>query len=111
MKAYFKGPFEVESTLKMHPAVVESAVVSSPDPTRGEVVKAFVVLTLEYEGADHASLRKELQQFCKTHSAPYKYPRKIQFVHGEFLPKTTSGKIQRSELKKLEWQGKVKAKF
>jgi medium-chain acyl-CoA synthetase len=91
--------------------VAESAVVSSPDSTRGEVVKAFVVLTPEYESADHILLRKELQEFCKANSAPYKYPRKIQFVHGAFLPKTTSGKIQRSELKKWEWQNKVKAKL
>ena len=95
----------------MHPSVVESAVVSSPDSTRGEVVKAFVVLTPEYEGADHISLRKELQEFCKANAAPYKYPRKIQFVHRSFLPKTATGKIQRSELKKLEWQNEVKAKL
>ena len=95
----------------MHPSVVESAVVSSPDSTRGEVVKAFVVLTPEYEGVDHTSLRKELQKFCKANSAPYKYPRKIQFVHGSFLPRTASGKIQRSELKKLEWQKEAKVKL
>jgi medium-chain acyl-CoA synthetase len=98
------GPFEVESTLKMHPAVAESAVISSPDPTRGEVVKAFVVLTSEYEDAVHGDLRNELQTFCKTNAAPYKYPRKLEFVHANFFPKTASGKIQRSELRKLEWR-------
>ncbi|KAH8686038.1 hypothetical protein BGZ60DRAFT_396739 [Tricladium varicosporioides] len=108
---YRIGPFEVESTLKMHPAVVESAVVSSPDPARGEVVKAFVVLTAEHQHADQTTLRKELQDFCKAHSAPYKYPRKIQFVDGDFLPKTVSGKIQRNELKRLEWQRQGSSKL
>ena len=101
------GPFEVESTLKLHPSVVESAVVSSPDPTRDEVVKAFVVLT----DAAHATLKKakardklvaDLQEFCKKNAAPYKYPRKIEFVDSAFLPKTISGKIKRAELKTLE---------
>ena len=95
----------------MHPAVAESAVVSSPDPARGEVVKAFVVLTSEYEDADHSILMQELQTFCKENAAVYKYPRKIQFVKGDFLPKTVSGKTQRSELKKLEWRNKVPSKL
>ncbi|OBT76902.1 hypothetical protein VF21_04765 [Pseudogymnoascus sp. 05NY08] len=85
---YRIGPFEVESTLKLHPSVVESAVISSPDPIRGEVVKAFVVLTREWKDANQDSLRKELQDFCKKNAAPYKYPRKIQFVPLEFLPRT-----------------------
>ncbi|KAF2844674.1 acetyl-CoA synthetase-like protein [Plenodomus tracheiphilus IPT5] len=104
-------PFEVESTLKLHPAVAESAVVSSPDPVRGEVVKAFVVLTSEYKDAVLEALRKELQDFCKKNAAPYKYPRKIDFVHTDFFPKTTSGKIQRAELRKLEWKNVTNAKL
>ncbi|OBT63470.1 hypothetical protein VE03_08116 [Pseudogymnoascus sp. 23342-1-I1] len=85
---YRIGPFEVESTLKLHPSVVESAVISSPDPIRGEVVKAFVVLTHQWKDVNQDSLRKALQDFCKTNAAPYKYPRKIQFVPLEFLPRT-----------------------
>ncbi|KFY42753.1 hypothetical protein V494_02271 [Pseudogymnoascus sp. VKM F-4513 (FW-928)] len=108
---YRIGPFEVESTLKLHPSVVESAVISSPDPIRGEVVKAFVILTNQYKDVDQDSLRKELQYFCKKSAAPYKYPRKIQFVPLEFLPRTVSGKIQRAELRKMEWKGINKAKL
>ncbi|KFZ05099.1 hypothetical protein V501_08668 [Pseudogymnoascus sp. VKM F-4519 (FW-2642)] len=85
---YRIGPFEVESTLKLHPSVVESAVISSPDPIRGEVVKAFVVLTEQWKDVNQDSLRKELQDFCKKNAAPYKYPRKIQFVPLDFLPRT-----------------------
>lgn len=98
------GPFEVESTLKQHPAVAECAVISSPDMVRGEVVKAFIVLTSKYAKAPRDQLTKELQIFCKTNSAPYKYPRKVAFVNQESLPRTTSGKIKRAELRKLEWQ-------
>ncbi|AHY45706.1 Acyl-coenzyme A synthetase/AMP-(fatty) acid ligase [Rubrobacter radiotolerans] len=97
---YRIGPFEVESALIEHPAVVESAVVASPDEDRGSVVKAFVVLGKGHEPSDE--LVKELQDFCKRQTAPYKYPRKIEFV-GE-LPKTTSGKIRRVELRKAEEQ-------
>jgi medium-chain acyl-CoA synthetase len=111
MLTNFTGPFEVESTLKKHPAVAESAVISAPDPTRGEVVKAFVVLTSEYQNANQRNLRQELQAFCKKNAAPYKYPRKIDFVSDDFLPKTATGKIQRSELRKLEWKKDVKAKL
>ena len=104
---YRIGPFEVESTLKLHPNVVESAVVASPDPQRDEVVKAFVVLTNEAaarlsEKGQQDKLVKDLQDFCKENAAPYKYPRKVEFVDATFLPKTISGKIKRSELKKLE---------
>ncbi|EHY61135.1 Acyl-coenzyme A synthetase ACSM3, mitochondrial [Exophiala dermatitidis] len=105
---YRIGPFEVESTLKLHPAVVESAVVASPDPQRDEVVKAFVVLTdaaaskVASSSQVHDALIKELQEFCKENAAPYKYPRKIEFVPASFLPKTISGKIKRAELKQLE---------
>jgi len=96
---YRIGPFEIESVLIEHPAVEESAVVASPDPLRGEVVKAFVVLTKGYAPSD--SLREELQEFVKKHTAPYKYPRLLEFI--EELPKTVSGKIKRKELKKREW--------
>ena len=105
------GPFEVESTLQMHPAVAESAVVSSPDSVRGEVVKAFVVLTTEYASAIQRELKQELQAFCRRHAAPYKYPRKIEFIPADLLPKTSSGKIQRSVLRKLEWTVEGKAKL
>ena len=110
---YRIGPFEVESTLKQHPAVVESAVVSSPEESRGEVVKAFIVLTEEAAGKPQDALAKELQDFCKEHAAPYKYPRKIQFVDAAFLGqyKTISGKTQRKRLKELEWKGQPKSKL
>jgi acetyl-CoA synthetase/medium-chain acyl-CoA synthetase len=98
---YRIGPFEVESALIEHPAVAESAVVSSPDETRGEVVKAFVILAPGYQGSD--ALVKELQDYVKKVTAPYKYPRKIEFV--DSLPKTVSGKIRRIELREKEWAG------
>lgn len=96
---YRIGPFEIESVLIEHPAVEESAVVASPDEVRGEVVKAFVVLTEGHAPSD--ALVKELQDFVKGHTAPYKYPRKVEFVRE--LPKTISGKIKRKELKLKEW--------
>lgn len=97
---YRIGPFEIESILIEHPAVEESAVVASPDEIRGEVVKAFVVLTEEYKPSD--ALVTELQEFVKKQTAPYKYPRKIEFVNE--LPKTISGKIKRKELKRREFE-------
>ncbi|XP_072454065.1 acyl-coenzyme A synthetase ACSM5, mitochondrial isoform X3 [Notamacropus eugenii] len=99
--SYRIGPFEVESALSEHPAVVESAVVSSPDPIRGEVVKAFVVLSPDYINQDPGELTRDLQEHVKKVTAPYKYPRKVEFVRE--LPKTVSGKIQRSKLRKKEW--------
>ncbi len=96
---YRIGPFEVESALIEHPAVAESAVVSSPDETRGEIVKAFVILAPGYTASD--ALAKELQEHVKKVTAPYKYPRKIDFVTA--LPKTVSGKIRRVELRNAEW--------
>ncbi|GAB6182852.1 acyl--CoA ligase [Thermodesulfovibrio hydrogeniphilus] len=96
---YRIGPFEVEIALIKHPAVKEAAVVASPDEVRGEVVKAFIVLTQEYEPSEE--LIKELQHFVKKETAPYKYPRKIDFV--DELPKTISGKIKRKELKLKEF--------
>ena len=92
---YRIGPFEVESALIEHPAVLESAVVAKPDPVRGEIVKAFVVLKPGFEASDE--LAKELQDFVKNLTAPYKYPREIEFE--KELPKTVSGKIRRVELR------------
>jgi acetyl-CoA synthetase/medium-chain acyl-CoA synthetase len=96
--AYRIGPFEVESALLEHAAVAESAVVGKPDPDRGQIVKAFVVLRSGHDCGD--ALAVELQEHCKRVTAPYKYPREIEFI-GE-LPKTRSGKIRRVELRKLE---------
>jgi len=96
---YRIGPFEIESILIEHPAVKESAVVASPDEVRGEVVKAFVALRDGFSPSD--MLVRELQEFVKKHTAPYKYPRKIEFV--DELPKTISGKIKRKELKIREF--------
>lgn len=95
---YRIGPFEVESALIEHPAVAESAVVASPDETRGAVVKAFVVLAPGHAASD--ALVQELQDHVKNVTAPYKYPRRIEFV--ESLPKTVSGKIRRVELRARE---------
>ncbi|EED34282.1 acetate--CoA ligase [Luminiphilus syltensis NOR5-1B] len=99
---YTIGPFEVEDALVKHPAVQECAVVASPDEVRGSVVKAFVILK-NGVSHDHDVLVTELQQHVKALTAPYKYPRKIQFVAE--LPKTTSGKIRRVELRQLEQEG------
>lgn len=96
---YTIGPFEVEDALTKHPAVRECAVVGSPDEVRGNIVKAFVVLR-DPEMVQQESLVQELQDHVKTLTAPYKYPRKIEFV--KELPKTASGKIMRIELRKLE---------
>jgi acetyl-CoA synthetase/medium-chain acyl-CoA synthetase len=95
---YRIGPFEVESALLEHPAVIESAVVASPDPVRGEIVKAFVVLRPGHAPGD--ALARELQEHVKRVTAPYKYPREIEFT--ESLPKTVSGKIRRVELRQRE---------
>ena len=95
---YRIGPFEVEDALVKHPAVVEAAVVASPDKIRGNIVKAFVILAKGYEPSDE--LVKELQTFVKNETAPYKYPREIEFV--DELPKTISGKIRRVELRERE---------
>jgi acetyl-CoA synthetase/medium-chain acyl-CoA synthetase len=96
---YRIGPFEVESALIEHPAVAESAVVASPDETRGAVVKAFVVLAPGHSPSD--ALVREIQDHVKKVTAPYKYPRKIEFV--DTLPKTVSGKIRRVELREQEF--------
>jgi acetyl-CoA synthetase len=91
---YRVGPFEVESALLSHPAVAEAAAVAAPDAERGSVVHALVVLR---EGEGTAELAAELQEHCKRVTAPYKFPRQVEFV-GE-LPKTASGKIKRAELR------------
>lgn len=95
---YRISPFEVESGMVSHPAVLEAAAVESPDPLRGLVVKGFIVLRPEYEPSD--ALAAEIQEHVKRTIAPYKYPRKIEFVAA--LPKTVSGKIKRRELRERE---------
>ncbi|MEL6546286.1 MAG: acyl-CoA synthetase, partial [Myxococcota bacterium] len=97
---YRISPFEVESTLQEHPAVMESAVVGKPDETRGEIVKAFVVLAKGYE--PDAAMARELQHFVREQTAAYKYPREVEFR--EELPKTISGKIRRVELREEDKQ-------
>ena len=93
--AYRIGPFEVESALVEHPAVVEAAVVGKDDPQRTQIVTAFVILAAGYEPSDE--LVTQLQMHARELTAPYKYPREIHFV--DELPKTVSGKIRRSELR------------
>jgi len=92
---YRIGPFEIESVLVTHPAVLECAVTGAPDPIRGMVVKATVVLTKGYAPGD--GLKKELQEHVKKNTAPYKYPRIVEFVNE--LPKTISGKIKRAQIR------------
>ena len=94
---YRIGPFEVESVIMELPYVLECAVVGVPDPTRGQLVKAYIVLTKDKAGSPE--LVKEIQEYVKSHTAPYKYPRQVEFM--EALPKTISGKIRRTELRKL----------
>ena len=94
---YTIGPFEVEDALNKHEAVQECAVVAAPDEIRGSIVKAYIVLKESYNSFDEDSMIKELQEHVKTLTAPYKYPRSIEFL--KELPKTTSGKIRRVELR------------
>ena len=94
---YRIGPFEVESALMKHPAVLECAITGVPDETRGMVVKATIVLNESWKEKKGDALVKELQEHVKTHTAPYKYPRIIDFV--DELPKTISGKIRRVEIR------------
>ena len=91
---YRIGPFEIESVIMELPYVLECGVSAAPDPVRGQVVKASIVLVKGTEGTDE--LKKEIQDYVKTHTAPYKYPRIVVFK--DSLPKTTSGKIQRNKL-------------
>ena len=95
---YRIGPFEVESALLEHPAVLETAITAAPDELRGQVVKATIVLKPGWEAGD--ALKKELQEHVKRTTAPYKYPRIIEFVSE--LPKTISGKIRRVELRQKD---------
>ena len=94
---YRIGPFEVESALMTHPAVVECAITGVPDDIRGQVVKATIVLTASYKDKAGEELVKELQNHVKKVTAPYKYPRVVEFVNE--LPKTISGKIRRVEIR------------
>ncbi|WP_321333601.1 AMP-binding protein [uncultured Bacteroides sp.] len=94
---YRIGPFEVESALMTHPAVVECAITGVPDEIRGQVVKATIVLAADYKTHEKEELIKELQNHVKKVTAPYKYPRVIEFVNE--LPKTISGKIRRMEIR------------
>ena len=97
---YRIGPFEVESALMTHPAVVECAITGVPDDIRGMVVKATIVLGREWKDKAGEDLIKELQQHVKRETAPYKYPRIIEFV--DELPKTISGKIRRVEIRQKD---------
>ena len=92
---YRIGPFEVESALLTHPAVAEAAAVAAPDPERGSVVRAIVV-TRDREPSDE--LARELQEHVKATTAPYKYPRIVEFA--DELPRTASGKVKRAELRR-----------
>jgi acyl-coenzyme A synthetase/AMP-(fatty) acid ligase len=92
---YRIGPFEVESALVSHPAVAEAAAVPAPDPERGSVVRAVVVLR---QGEGNEELARELQEHVKRNTAPYKFPRIVEFA--DELPKTPSGKIKRAELRR-----------
>ena len=100
---YRIGPFEVESALIQHPAVVECAITAVPDDVRGQIIKATVVLKKGYEASE--ALKKELQDHVKKVTAPYKYPRIIEFV--PVLPKTISGKIRRVEIRDSDKKIKV----
>ena len=93
---YRIGPFEIESVLMEHPSVLECAVTGAPDPIRGQVVKATIVLAKGYTPSEE--LKKEIQNFVKKLTAPYKYPRIIDFAND--LPKTISGKIKRKDIRK-----------
>lgn len=99
---YRIGPFEVESALMTHPAVVECAITGVPDEIRGQVVKATIILAKEYKEKAGEALIKEIQEHVKSVTAPYKYPRIIEFVNE--LPKTISGKIRRTEIRERDNQ-------
>lgn len=99
---YRIGPFEVESALMTHPAVVECAITGVSDELRGQIVKATVVLSIDYKDPEEETLARELQDHVKQVTAPYKYPRIIEFV--DELPKTISGKIRRVEIRQRDNQ-------
>ncbi|MGN0551449.1 MAG: AMP-binding protein [Acutalibacteraceae bacterium] len=92
---YRIGPFEIESVVMEHPCCLECAITGAPDPIRGQVVKATIVLAKGYEPSEE--LKKEIQNYVKKQTAPYKYPRIVEFV--DELPKTISGKIRRTEIR------------
>ena len=102
---YRIGPFEVESACVEHPAVLEAAAVASPDPQRGNIVKAFIVLSEGHEPSDQVAA--EIKSFVREHHSAYAYPREIEFV--DDLPKTLTGKIRRVELREQERQRKEEA--
>jgi acetyl-CoA synthetase len=95
---YRIGPAEIESCLVRHPAVLNAAVIGKPDATRGSIVKAFVVLQQGYSPGE--GLVEDIQNHVRGRLAPYEYPREIEFI--DALPMTTTGKVQRKELRKLE---------
>lgn len=99
---YRIGPFEIESILMEHPAVLEVAITAAPDPVRGQVVKATIIPTNAYKDKVGVELAKELQDYVKANTAPYKYPRIVEFVTE--LPKTISGKIRRVEIREKDAQ-------
>jgi acetyl-CoA synthetase len=101
---YRIGPAEIESCLVKHPAVLNAAVIGKPDAARGAIVKAFVVLQPGY--SPEPSLVEDIQSHVRGRLAPYEYPREIEFI--DALPMTTTGKVQRKELRKRE-QANVKA--
>ena len=102
---YRISPFEVESVLMQHPAVVECAVTGVPDDIRGMVVKATIVLGCKWRSQAGEDLKKDIQTFVKTHTAPYKYPRVVEFVPA--LPKTISGKVRRVEIREGDLRSRL----
>ncbi len=102
---YRISPFEVESVLMQHPAVVECAVTGVPDDIRGMVVKATIVLGRKWRSQAGEDLKKDIQTFVKTHTAPYKYPRVVEFVPA--LPKTISGKVRRVEIREGDLRSRL----
>ena len=102
---YRIGPFEVESACVEHPAVKEAAAVASPDPKRGDIVKAFIVLAAGHEPSDE--LADEIKKHVRERHSAYAYPREIEFV--DDLPKTLTGKIRRIELREAEREKKQEA--
>jgi acetyl-CoA synthetase len=102
---YRIGPSEIENCLVKHPAVANAAVVPSPDPERGNVVKAFIVLTPGYSAS--AALEAEIRDHVRGRLAPYEYPREIEFL--DALPMTTTGKVQRRVLR-LQEEARMKGK-
>ena len=105
---YRIGPSEIENCLQKHPAVVNAAVIPKPDSERGNIIKAFIVLTDLTERSEHADavLKSELQQLVRSQLAPYEYPKEIEFI--DALPMTTTGKLQRRALRELEAQRAAK---